>query len=237
MKFLVSKENRHLSGIYAIRVEGGSKYYIGSTKNFRERFNVHRRRLVKGVHHSPGLQNAWNKHGSDSFSFEIIEICETIKDTIISLEQKWIDEVGIKNLYNVCPVAGSSLGVRTPLEIRKKIGSSLGGKSFPGVSFNETRNIWRAVVNRAGKKIHLGYFDTENEAIIARIKYDETEKVPLGRAIQRNNTSGFTGVYCDKRSGKWASTVNSQGCQKFLGCFNTPEEANSARLVYLSQNS
>ena len=42
-----------------------------------------------------------------------------------------------------------------------------------GVSFRKDRNKWRAVIQKDGKTIHLGYFETKEEAIEARSKAEE----------------------------------------------------------------
>jgi hypothetical protein len=42
---------------------------------------------------------------------------------------------------------------------------------------------------------------------------------------QRNNTSGFIGVYFDKQQKKWYSTISINYKRKFLGYFDTREEA------------
>ena len=52
-------------------------------------------------------------------------------------------------------------------------------------------------------------------------------------AKRKNNTSGFTGVYYFKRLSKWAAKIVSDGKQIHIGCFDTPEEANEARLKEL----
>lgn len=46
---------------------------------------------------------------------------------------------------------------------------------------------------------------------------------------RRNNTSGYTGVYYDKRSGKWTANIGINYKTKRLGTFDTFEEAVEAR--------
>ena len=43
-----------------------------------------------------------------------------------------------------------------------------------GVSFRKDRNKWRATIQKDGKLIHLGYFETKEGAIEARSKAEET---------------------------------------------------------------
>lgn len=42
------------------------------------------------------------------------------------------------------------------------------------------------------------------------------------------NSSGFKGIHLDKRSGKWAAQIQSDGVRYHLGLFDTPEEAHAA---------
>lgn len=60
-------------------------------------------------HHSPHLQAAWNKYGEKHFVFQILETCEPIKDTLMLLEQKYLD---LKPEYNIQCTAYSCLGRR-----------------------------------------------------------------------------------------------------------------------------
>lgn len=46
---------------------------------------------------------------------------------------------------------------------------------------------------------------------------------------QRNNTSGVTGVYWETQSKQWHAQIKSHGKVKFLGRFNTLDEATAAR--------
>lgn len=47
---------------------------------------------------------------------------------------------------------------------------------------------------------------------------------------QRNNTSGFTGVWYHKQRNKWTADVWSYRKKHYLGLFSTAEEANQAAI-------
>jgi len=46
--------------------------------------------------------------------------------------------------------------------------------------------------------------------------------------VFNTNTSGFTGVSLFKQSGKWKAEINSNNTHKYLGLFDTPEDASEA---------
>ena len=58
--------------------------------------------------------------------------------------------------------------------------------------------------------------------------YDSTRKNGKKRV---DNTSGVAGVCWQKGNGKWYARIKSQGIYINLGCYDTLEEAKSARLA------
>jgi group I intron endonuclease len=76
-------------GIYQIRCNASGLAYVGSSKKIYSRWTDHRRYLRKGDHHTPYLQNAWNKYGEGAFEFLIIEECA--QDELEAREQHYID--------------------------------------------------------------------------------------------------------------------------------------------------
>lgn len=134
------------SGVYAIINTVNGNRYIGSSANISQRWNEHKRMLCKNMHHSRHLQNAWNKYGADSFEFSVVEYCETYQ--LLDREQFCIDSE--KPTYNVCPVAGSCLGVRHTKESRAHMSEAQKGnaKALGCKRSEETLEKMRA----AGKK-------------------------------------------------------------------------------------
>jgi hypothetical protein len=49
------------------------------------------------------------------------------------------------------------------------------------------------------------------------------------RRIMKNNTSGVTGVYFNKPTGKWMAYIRTQGKMQYLGIYETKEEAEFVR--------
>ena len=92
-------------GIYKIINNIDKKYYIGSSTNIERRWVAHKRSLNKKTHANIFLQRAWDKYGSDNFSFIIVEDCDGYcKDRLLQVEQSYINK--IENCYNIAKFAG-----------------------------------------------------------------------------------------------------------------------------------
>ena len=102
-------------GIYGILNKITGQYYIGSAINFYKRKSQHLKRLNNKNHHSYLLQKDWNE---DLFVFIFLEYVDN-KENIIEREQWWIDNSN--SYYNICKIAGSSLGIKRTEETKEKI--------------------------------------------------------------------------------------------------------------------
>ena len=103
-------ENLKQPGIYKIINKNNGNFYIGSAAGklgIHQRFQDHKKTLRSNKHSNSYLQNSWNKHNEESFSFEIIEFCN--KENCIEREQYYIDTLNPQ--YNICKIAGNTLGV------------------------------------------------------------------------------------------------------------------------------
>jgi len=108
------------SGIYKISNYITKDFYIGSAINLQDRIRRHKSYFKNGNHINNYLKNVCNKHGSETFIFEIIEYVENIHN-LISREQHYIDTLNPK--YNICKVAGNSLGFKHSEENKLKMKS------------------------------------------------------------------------------------------------------------------
>ncbi len=115
---------KNKNGVYVILNTINGKMYVGSSagkRGFSDRWSTHRFELRNNKHHSPKLQNAWNKYGESNFYFCILEICAPVD--AVSVEQYYIDlfkpytNIG----YNILSIAGSSLGHKHSQATRDKI--------------------------------------------------------------------------------------------------------------------
>lgn len=118
--------SRPTGGIYAIRHMESGKVYVGSAVNLKRRWANHRASLRSGVSRSKYLQRAWNKHGEDAFSFDVLEFVENKAD-LIAREQAWIDALIVNGKlggYNTSQTAGSCLGVKHSEETRARMSAA-----------------------------------------------------------------------------------------------------------------
>lgn len=115
------------SGIYKIINIINNKIYIGSTVNFKRRKRNHFWDLNNNKHDNDYLQKAYNKYGKENFRFEIIEYIED-KKILLEREQSWIDKLNVcdRNIgYNICEVAGNTLGQKMSSKTKQKISNSV----------------------------------------------------------------------------------------------------------------
>lgn len=120
------------SGIYKITNIVNGKCYVGSAVNLHKRKMEHFIALRGTKHCNKKIQNSFNKHGEVNFVFSVIELCG--KGDLIVREQFWIDE--IKPIYNICKIAGSTLGLVHTEETKAKIAATKVGYLNP--SFGKT---------------------------------------------------------------------------------------------------
>jgi len=100
MKNLISKNNYYSSGIYQIKNIINDNIYIGSAYNLYDRFRTHYSNLKLNKHDNQHLQNSYNKYGTDSFVFEVVEILDSIEN-IYEIELKYIEKYFGPKCYNI----------------------------------------------------------------------------------------------------------------------------------------
>lgn len=105
-------------GVYKILNVVNGECYIGSTATFQSRWGSHQRALEQNRHHSPRLQNSWNRYSKANFVFVLVEVLRDFTQ-LIKREQYWIDKC--KPEYNWGPVAGSPLGVKRSVAYKRML--------------------------------------------------------------------------------------------------------------------
>lgn len=121
--YKITDEFPSTTGVYGIRFlnSENDKVYIGSASKagskriyengFHHRWDRHLSKLRLQKHHSPKLQNAYNKYGEENLVFFIIEEC--FPEVCVGREQFYIDEFKSFDYgYNCRPNAVSFLGFK-----------------------------------------------------------------------------------------------------------------------------
>jgi group I intron endonuclease len=100
----MDNQNLNCCGVYKITNSINNKFYIGSSYNIKARIRKHFELLKRKSHHSIHFQNAYNKYGKEVFTTCVLETCE--KDDILSLEQKYLDNIiDWQHVYNMSKIA------------------------------------------------------------------------------------------------------------------------------------
>lgn len=129
------------SGIYLIRNIITGKVYVGSAVNINRRLKAHRWALERQRHCNIHLQRAWERSGEDLFVFEVFLTCKA--EELIFYEQSiidaFIDFCGRKNVYNISPTAGSTLGRMHSEATKMRIGLTSKGRWSGKYHTDETK--------------------------------------------------------------------------------------------------
>lgn len=121
-ELIMDQNNLNQSGIYAIINMAANRVYVGSAISVKQRWHTHRSHLRRGISNSRRLQNSWNKHGEEAFSFYMLEAVD--KSKLIEREQLWIDGLMAANPqigYNIRENAGSMLGFKHSDKTRSRM--------------------------------------------------------------------------------------------------------------------
>lgn len=161
------------SGVYVITNTNNTKIYIGETTNLESRFIEHLRRLLSNRHVNEHLQNAVNLYGIDSFTFDILEFCDSI-DTK-KKEHYWVSHLHALDKtkgYNIKPTDPNKVNLRSA-ETSKKIYETKKRKA-------EERGYWHSKeAIEARKATRKGYTHSEE----TKTKIGKTSK---GRKIPKS---------------------------------------------------
>lgn len=104
---------------------------------------------------------------------------------------------------------------------------------YTGVHWRKQSNKWHAQIIVDGKKLHVGLFDSEEEAS----EYYENAVMAIenGTEIQVKRvptTSKYKGVIWDKIRNRWRATIQINGKTKYIKIFKIEEDAYQAILNY-----
>lgn len=172
------------SGVYEILNTANGKRYVGSAVEFRQRHNEHRSMLRRGKHHSRPFQNAWNKYGEAAFYFRVLLVCAP--ENLVLYEQRALD--ALRPDYNVCLVAGSTLGKTHSPETRAKIAAKASGRKRPAMSAEHRAALSAAMKLR--KPISAEHMAALQRGRMNKVVTDAQRKA-VGDALRRAYASGM----------------------------------------------
>ena len=112
-------------GIYKIENTTNHKVYIGQSVNIEGRWAKHLTLLQHNKHGNKHLQSAWNKYGSGSFVFSVLEEC--CVEQLTEREQYYIDLYGGLNSSNNYNNRDASNKGNLSEESKQRVSNSLKG--------------------------------------------------------------------------------------------------------------
>jgi group I intron endonuclease len=130
------------SGIYCFENIANGKKYIGKTVNIRKRIKDHLNGLLNGADKCLYLQNAWKKHGEESFYIYVVKECHL--EELDEMEKFYIREWKTKspNGYNLTDGGDGTSGYLWSEEQRESIRGEKNHRYGIPPS-EETRKKWK----------------------------------------------------------------------------------------------
>lgn len=163
-------------GIYKITNTNNNKIYIGSSVDLLHRKATHISKLNSNSHDNIYLQRSFNKYNGDGFIFDVVEFIEDV-NLLIEREQYWIDlfqsynpELG----YNLCRIAGSTLGRKLTEEHKRKLSIAKKGKPLTTrLTSEQVQEIKYLINNDVDLSIIANKYNVK-KMTIKNIKYRRT---------------------------------------------------------------
>jgi len=192
-KAKILKDNNNKSGIYRWINNINNKSYIGSAKCLKNRLSIYfssttlKNRLERG---SSAIHSALLKYSYNNFKLEIIEYCE--QDLLISREQYYINM--LKPEYNICKIAGLTLGKRHSESTKQKIRNSTTGKNHYLFGKHRTYEMpieTKLKLSLVSIGLNVKVFDLENNlikefpSINRAAKYFDVSSTTINKAIKK----------------------------------------------------
>ena len=164
------------SGIYKIVNQINGKEYYGSTNDFNRRCYRHFNMLTNNKHDNKHLQASVDKHGIDNFLFMIVEYIED-EAKLLDIEQNYLDVFwdNSKNCYNICPVAGSTLGYKHTDESKANMSKAQAGRKL---SDEHIANMSKALTGKKRKP-----FTEEHKANISKKRQSDEAKANISKKM------------------------------------------------------
>lgn len=208
-----------LSGVYKITNTTNDKIYIGSSVNIKQRWAVHFFQLRKNSHANSYLQKSYNKYGENVFKTEVLFTCP--KSEVLRLEQYCINNYLPE--YNLCKIAGNTLGIKRSEKSRKAQSERMKGNNLYRLFMAHKRPVKK---EKTKKKIdYVCQIDTDSLAIINKFSTIEQAKKETG-------LTSISSVICGKnfKAGDYTWSYESKYNKELL-------MANRERFAYRTQSA
>lgn len=191
------------AGIYMIFNSFNNRKYIGSSIRVRTRLYEHFFSLRKGTHHNKFLQRDWNKYGEGCFGTRILLYCPI--DKLIYNEQRMIDWFKEKGfIFNLCEIAGNSLGRIPNLETREKIRKSINEYYKKNPPIKGKRTLSEESKQKI-REARLNYIVTNPKWLETRQKISDSNKNREGGSeFTKKRVAAIRNFYKDKDRSKQA---------------------------------
>ncbi len=94
------KENPPSAGVYKITNTANGKIFVGKGLNVQGKLNGQKAQLRWGGHKNPDIQADWNRYGSESFAFEVLDYLappddpgQDMDEDLEALRRLWLDKL------------------------------------------------------------------------------------------------------------------------------------------------
>lgn len=145
---------------------------------------------------------------------------------------------GIRNDNRICNLREAPNGMNA--QNMRHAASNNKSSGLIGASWHKQTKKWNAQITHGNRRIHLGLFDSAEEAHAAYVRA-KVELHPFNTLPHPGGdkyvlspvhvpSSSYRGVGWHKATGKWMASLQHQSNKKHLGIFATEEEAHSAYL-------
>ena len=194
------------SGIYAIKNLINDKMYIGSSKQFSERFRSHLCLLNNNNHFNTHLQSSYLKYGENNFNFLCIEEIkledfeseEDFAITLIAKEEYYIQYYNTNNNqlgYNARVNCNTNLGLKWSDESKKKFSESKKGKPLPEnaqIKLKEYLKSIKGKPNEKSKEYFRNLEGEERDKIFKKLNENLDKARETKQILKETTGSSFT---------------------------------------------
>lgn len=104
-----------------------------------------------------------------------------------------------------------------------------------GANFSKEKGKWRAKIQIHGKRVHIGYYDTEEEACAAYSFASAHLDLYENYKPRIKNTKVATGITYSKARGMWVVRKQVHYASYYIGAFPKIEEAQQALTDFLEE--